>query len=89
MPLVNVKIMEGVFTPKQKQDIARNKETKRARVALLKDHMRSMLVDLAGKLEAVPVADNVALAISIPYSKIEDADGMPRQIVMVAPRYLA
>lgn len=69
-----------------KQDIARNKESKRARAALLKDHMRTMLMNYASNLETVPLSENVALAVTIPYSRMEDAAGMPKQIVMAAPR---
>jgi 4-oxalocrotonate tautomerase len=40
MPLVNVKIMEGVFTPKQKQDIARKLTD--AMVSIEGENMRPM-----------------------------------------------
>jgi 4-oxalocrotonate tautomerase len=38
MPLINVKIMEGVFSPKQKQDISRN--LTEAMVAIEGENMR-------------------------------------------------
>lgn len=69
-----------------KQDYARIRETKKARLSLLQEHMQSMLIRYATSLETMPLTDNVALAVTIPYSKLEDTAGMTRQLVMAAPR---
>jgi len=43
------------------------------------------MVEYAGTVD-IPMSENIALAVTIPYSKVEDAEGLPRQIVMYAPR---
>jgi hypothetical protein len=69
-----------------KEDIARLKEKKRVRISFLKESMRNMLVQFAAGLHTVSPAENVAFAVTIPYFRWEDTDGMPRQIVMIAPK---
>ncbi|HYO84102.1 MAG TPA: hypothetical protein VES20_22045 [Bryobacteraceae bacterium] len=69
-----------------KEDVARLREKKRVRISYLKEQMPAMLVNLAHSLREVPPNDKVALAVTIPYFRWENADGMPRQIVMTAPR---
>jgi hypothetical protein len=69
-----------------KEDVQRQREKKTVRIAYLKESMRNMLVNLGTSLDTVPLNQNVALAVTIPYYRWEDASGMPRQIVMVAPR---
>lgn len=69
-----------------KEDVARLKEKKRVRIAFLKETMRNMLASFAAGLNTLPANENVALAVTIPYFRWEDSDGLPRQIVMVAPR---
>jgi hypothetical protein len=69
-----------------KEEIARLKEKKKVRIAFIKESMRNMLVQFAASLKTVPPGENIALAVTIPYFRWEDTDGMPRQILMVAPR---
>jgi hypothetical protein len=69
-----------------KEEIARLKEKKKVRIAFLKESMRNMLVQFAKSLGTVPANENVAIAVTIPYFRWEDVNGMPRQILMVAPR---
>jgi hypothetical protein len=78
---------ENPFRPAfTKEDVQRVKEKKKLRIAYLKENMRSMLIDFAITLAQQPVNESVALAVTIPYFRWEDASGMPRQILMVAPR---
>jgi hypothetical protein len=72
--------------PFSKQDIARLKEKKKLRISYMKESMRGLLISFATTLDAVPLKENVALAVTIPYFRWEDTSGMPRQILMVAPR---
>ena len=69
-----------------KDDIQRLRERKMVRISHLKESMRNQLVTFATSLDTVPLTENVALAVTIPYYRWENAEGMPRQIVMVAPR---
>ena len=69
-----------------KEEIARLKEKKKVRIAFLKESMRNILVQFAKSLKTVPPGENVALAVTIPYYRWEDTEGMPLQILMVAPR---
>lgn len=69
-----------------KEDLARIKEKKKVRLSQLREHMRTLLVTYA-TLD-VPLHENVALAVTIPYFRQEDSAGLPRQIVMSAPRKL-
>jgi hypothetical protein len=69
-----------------KEEIARLKEKKKIRMSFLKESMRNVLLHFAKSLNAVPQDENVALAVTIPYFRWEDIGGMPRQILMVAPR---
>jgi hypothetical protein len=69
-----------------KEEIAKLKEKKRVRISYLKENMPAMLVNFASTLKDVPPGENVALAVTIPYFRWEDAEGMPRQILMSAPR---
>ena len=69
-----------------KQDIFRLKGKKQLRIGLLKQQMKNTLVASALPLDSVPLEEHVALAITIPYFAWEDGKGLPRQIVMSAPR---
>jgi hypothetical protein len=78
---------ENPFRPAfTKEDIQRVKEKKKLRIAYLKENMRGMLIDFASALSEQPLNENVALAVTIPYFRWEDAAGMPKQILIVAPR---
>lgn len=70
-----------------KEEIARIKETKRQRIAVLRERMQRLIVTFA---DSVQVSDNeaVAMAVTLLYSRVEDTEAMPKQIVMWAPRGL-
>jgi hypothetical protein len=57
-----------------------------ARIETLKKRMAESLVIMARGLEGVPPNENVALAVTIPYYVWEKSNGMPRQIVLQAPK---
>ena len=59
---------------------------KLARIETLKKRMSESLVVMARGLEGVPPNESVALAVTIPYYVWEKSNGMPRQIVAVAPK---
>jgi hypothetical protein len=69
-----------------KQDIARLRNTKQFRISILRKRMRDTLISLAGPMEGVANEEKIALAVTIPYFTWEDSGGMPRQIVMQAPK---
>jgi hypothetical protein len=69
-----------------KEEVAQLREKKKLRIAYLKETMRGILMQLAASLESVPLKENIALAVTIPYFRWEDGAGMPRQILLVAPR---
>ncbi|MBC8167748.1 MAG: hypothetical protein H7Y20_17995 [Bryobacteraceae bacterium] len=81
-PRMNPNPFRAQFT---KDDFTRIKELKRLRLVQLREQMRSMLISYASGLD-LPLNENVALAVTIPYSRLEDSAGMPRQIVISAPR---
>lgn len=62
------------------------KEKKKHRVGQLKESMRAMLYQFANSRLALRPEDMIALAITIPYFSWENAEGMPRQIVMTAAK---
>jgi hypothetical protein len=67
-------------------EIRRTREKKLQRMAALRTAMRSMLVDSARSLDAVPPDEQVAVGISLFYWTWENHEGLPAQIVMHAPR---
>jgi len=70
-----------------KEESARIKEMKRQRIAVLRDRMQRLMVTFA---DSVQVGDNesVAMAVTLLYFRSEDTEGMPKQIVIWAPRGL-
>ncbi len=75
------------FVPELKvSDIERLHTKKMARVALLKQSMRNMLVDAAEMLGTGPPNEQIVLGITLFYRKFEIKEGLPRQLVMQAPR---
>jgi hypothetical protein len=66
--------------------VTRLKAKKRLRIDILKQTMRDTLIAAAVPLDSVPVDERIALAVTIPYFSWEDSSGLPRQILMTAPR---
>ena len=67
-------------------DIAKLRVEKQARIASLKKRMMESLVIMAKGLEGVAANEQVALAVTIPYWPWEKSAGMPRQILIHAPK---
>jgi hypothetical protein len=67
-------------------DKQRLKAEKRYRIDVLKQKMRETLVAAATPLDSVPLDEQIALAVTIPYFPGESTEGMPRQILMWAPK---
>jgi hypothetical protein len=68
------------------KDIQTLREKKKYRVAQLKESMLDLLYTIASSLNVLPGGEVVAVAVTIPYFKWENSEGMPRQIIMAAPR---
>ena len=62
------------------------KRKKQHRIGLVKTSMYNMMVDLAWSLKTLPAENAITVAITIPYYRFEDIAGMPRQIVISAPK---
>lgn len=67
-------------------EIRRTHEKKVQRLAAVRSAMRSMLMDSARSLDAVPADEQVTIGLSLFYWKWENREGLPAQIVMHAPR---
>ncbi|MEP6538037.1 MAG: hypothetical protein ABJF23_22045 [Bryobacteraceae bacterium] len=71
-----------------KEDLTRLRHKKEQRIVILRQVMRKMLMSTAASLDGVPPNEQVVLGITLHYYPWEDAAGLPRQIVMLAPRKL-
>jgi len=71
-----------------KEDLIRLKHKKQQRIITLKASMRKMLVATASSLDGVPLNEQVVIGITLHHFAWEDFSGLPRQIVMLAPRKL-
>ncbi len=69
-----------------KIEIARIHDRKVARLPLLEQNMREMLMATAASLENLPPGEQVVVAVTLFRYSWEDASGMPSQIVMQAER---
>jgi hypothetical protein len=67
-------------------EVTRTHDKKVQRMAALRSTMRTMLVDSARSLDAVPSDEQVAVSLTLFYWTWEKRDGMPAQIVMHAQR---
>ena len=71
-----------------KEDLTKLKHKKQQRIVRLRQVMRTMLMSTAASLDGVPVNEQVVLGVTLHYYPWEDSAGLPRQIVMLAPRKL-
>ena len=71
-----------------KADLIKLKHKKQQRIVMLRQIMRTMLMSTAASLDGVPVNEQVVLGVTLHYYPWEDSAGLPRQIVMLAPRKL-
>jgi hypothetical protein len=69
-----------------KEEIARFRTAKLARMPLIRKAMRELLVSAAASLDSVPPEEQVVFAVSLFYFNWEDRSGLPQQIVMQARR---
>jgi hypothetical protein len=67
-------------------DLNKVRDEKMNRVSVLKKRMVESLVAISQNLERVPANERVAMAVTIPYYVWEKSAGMPRQIVIHAPK---
>ena len=75
------------FRPKFTQDeLLKLKHEKEQRLPVLRQAMRQILIDSAGSLDGVPPTENIAIGVTLVYQQWEESGGLPRQIVMQAPK---
>lgn len=67
-------------------EVKRTHEKKLQRLTAIRSAMRSVLMDSARSLDAVPVDEQVTVGLSLFYWKWENREGLPGQIVMHAQR---
>jgi hypothetical protein len=68
--------------PITKDDIAKTRAAKLARLPALRQSMRDMLLAASASLDEVPPHEQVAIGVSLLYRPEEDRSGMPDQILM-------
>jgi len=69
-----------------KEQIAKLRQKKLARLPLLKRQMKDALGALAASLDTVPPSEQMVLGVSLDYFSWEERAGLPGQIVMQARR---
>ena len=69
-----------------KEELAKIKEKKKTRIPLLKATMREMLISSATALDFVPAGEQIVVDVAIFYFPWEDSAGLPREIMVQAPR---
>lgn len=82
-PTAGISPFHPTVTP---DEVRRTHDKKVQRLAAIRGAMRSMLMDSARSLDAVPADEQVTIGLSLFYWKWENRDGLPGQIVMHAPR---
>ncbi|MFB3828790.1 MAG: hypothetical protein ACE15B_18620 [Bryobacteraceae bacterium] len=68
------------------QEVERVRQRKLARLATVVAAMKETMAAAARQLETVPAKEQIVLAVSLFYSRWEDRNGLPGQIVMKAER---
>lgn len=69
-----------------KEELQRIRLKKAVRLEALKKNMRDILITTGASLDTVPPAEKVAIGITLFYFSWEDSAGLPRQLVISAPR---
>ena len=69
-----------------KEGIVKLREAKLQRLDILKHAMRQMLAATAARLETVPPSEQIVLGVSLLYRSYENREGLPNQVIMLAPR---
>jgi len=83
MPVAGLSPFRPAYTPKEIQDLNRQK---REKLAALKTGVRQLLVEEASALPHLPAAERIAVVVSLFNYNWEDTTGLPSQIVMQATR---
>jgi hypothetical protein len=69
-----------------KDELLKLKHEKEQRLPVLRQAMRQILIDSAGSLDGIPPTENIAIGMTLVYQPWEESGGLPRQIVMQAPK---
>jgi hypothetical protein len=69
-----------------KEEIAKLKQKKQQRIFQLKQGMREMMMAAASSIDTVPPGEQIVVGALILYFSWEDSAGLPRQIIMQAPK---
>lgn len=65
-----------------KEDVARLRQRKLARLPALRKAMRQMLLDTAGSLDGLPPEERLVVGVTLNHRSFENITGIPSQIVM-------
>jgi hypothetical protein len=68
------------------QEIATTRERKLKKLAILRENMRSLILNAGGTLEGLPPNERVAMEAVLLYNPWEDSRGMPRRLFMSAEK---
>lgn len=68
------------------EDLARLKAAKTARLPVLRQLMREMLLASSSSMDRVPMEEQIVLGVNLFHHAWEDTKGLPQQIVMQAKR---
>jgi len=83
-------VASAVVTPfrpaPSKEEAEKLRQKKAARLALLEQSMREMMLSLATSLEGLPSEEHIALGVSVFYFSWENREGLPSQVLMRAKR---
>ncbi len=85
VPMANISPFRPAYSEEELRDL---NERKKAGVEQLEKTGLALLVEAAGRLEAIPPDEQVALVIALFHFTWEDAAGLPSQMVLQARRSL-
>jgi len=68
------------------QEITGTRERKLKKLAILRESMRSLILNAGGTLEGLPPNERVAMEAVLLYNSWEDSKGMPRRLFMSAEK---
>jgi hypothetical protein len=69
-----------------KEEIAATHERKLKKLVILRENMRSLMVNASGTLEGLPANEHVAMEAILLYFPWEESKGMPRRVFMSAEK---
>ena len=68
------------------EEIAATRDRKLKKLAILREQMRSLILNAGGTLEGLPPNEHVAIEAVLFYNKWEESRGMPRRLFMSAEK---